>query len=43
MRMNMIKVLPGDRVLLEMSPYDLSQGRITRRFRPGETKATFGK
>src|SRR3990172_6457205 len=34
-RMNFIKVLPGDRVLVELSPYDLSRGRITYRFREG--------
>ena len=28
LRMNFIKILPGDRVTLEMSPYDLSKGRI---------------
>ena len=33
MRVNMIKVLPGDRVIIEMTPYDLSKGRITRRLR----------
>lgn len=33
MRVNMIRVLPGDRVILEMTPYDLSKGRITRRMR----------
>lgn len=33
MRMNMIRVLPGDKVLLEMTPYDLNKGRITRRLR----------
>jgi len=32
-RMNYIRVLPGDRVLVELSPYDLSRGRITYRFR----------
>lgn len=31
MRVNYIKLLPGDRVLLEMSPYDLTRGRITKR------------
>ena len=31
MRMNFIRILPGDKVLLEMSPYDLSKGRITFR------------
>lgn len=30
-RMYNIKILPGDKVLLEMSPYDLTKGRITRR------------
>ena len=29
MRMNMIRVLPGDRVTVELSPYDLTRGRIT--------------
>ena len=28
LRMNFIKILPGDRVKIEMSPYDLSRGRI---------------
>ena len=31
MRMNMIRVLPGDRVTVEFSPYDLKRGRITYR------------
>ncbi|MEI7498502.1 MAG: translation initiation factor IF-1 [Candidatus Falkowbacteria bacterium] len=31
MRMNKIRLLPGDRVRLEISPYDLSKGRITYR------------
>lgn len=31
MRMHFIKILPGDVVTLEMSPYDLSRGRITYR------------
>ena len=31
MRMNFIRILPGDRILLEMSPYDLTKGRIIRR------------
>lgn len=31
LRMNYIKILPGDRVTMEMSPYDLSRGRITWR------------
>jgi len=31
MRMNYIKVLPGDKVIVEFSPYNLTKGRITRR------------
>ncbi len=31
MRMHFIKILPGDRVKVELSPYDLSRGRITYR------------
>jgi translation initiation factor IF-1 len=31
MRMNYIKILPGDKVTVEMSPYDLTRGRITYR------------
>lgn len=31
MRMNFIRILPGDKVKLELSPYDLSKGRITFR------------
>ena len=31
MRMNFIRILPGDTVTIELSPYDLSRGRITRR------------
>jgi translation initiation factor IF-1 len=33
LRVNYIRILPGDRVLVELSPYDLSRGRITYRFR----------
>ena len=33
MRMNFIRILPGDRVKVELSPYDLSRGRITYRFK----------
>lgn len=33
MRMNFIRVVPGDKVLVELSPYDLKRGRITRRVR----------
>jgi len=32
MRMHYIKLLPGDKVKIEMSPYDLSKGRITFRY-----------
>ena len=32
MRMHYIKLLPGDKVKLEMTPYDLSKGRITYRY-----------
>ncbi|MBQ9535288.1 MAG: translation initiation factor IF-1 [Clostridia bacterium] len=31
LRVNYIKILPGDKVTMEMSPYDLTQGRITWR------------
>jgi translation initiation factor IF-1 len=33
MRKHYIKVLPGDRVLVELSPYDLTKGRLTFRFK----------
>lgn len=33
MRMFYIKILPGDRVAIEMSPYDLTKGRITYRYK----------
>ncbi len=33
MRMNYIRILPGDKVAVEMSPYDLSRGRITYRYK----------
>ena len=32
-RMHFIRILPGDRVLVELSPYDLARGRITYRFK----------
>ena len=32
-RMNYIRILPGDKVTVEMSPYDLSRGRITYRYK----------
>ncbi|PYN18506.1 MAG: translation initiation factor IF-1 [Candidatus Rokuibacteriota bacterium] len=33
MRMNHIRILPGDKVTMELSPYDLTRGRITYRFK----------
>jgi len=33
MRMHYIKILPGDKVKLELSPYDLSRGRVTFRYK----------
>jgi len=33
MRMNYIRILPGDKVKIELSPYDLNRGRITYRFK----------
>jgi translation initiation factor IF-1 len=33
MRMNYIRILPGDKVSVEISPYDLSRGRITYRYK----------
>ena len=33
MRMNFIKILPGDRVTVELSPYDLTKGRIVYRYK----------
>lgn len=33
MRMNYIRILPGDKVAVEMSPYDLSRGRISYRYK----------
>jgi translation initiation factor IF-1 len=32
-RMNFIRILPGDKVTVELSPYDLNRGRITYRFK----------
>ena len=44
MRLNFIRILPGDRVVLEMSPYDLTKGRITYRHKesssPKPTKSS---
>jgi translation initiation factor IF-1 len=33
MRMHYIRILPGDKVMVELSPYDLSRGRITYRYK----------
>ena len=33
MRMHFIKILPGDKVIVELSPYDLNRGRITYRYK----------
>ncbi|MBI4532123.1 MAG: translation initiation factor IF-1 [Candidatus Latescibacteria bacterium] len=33
MRMNFIRILPGDRVVIELSPYDLTRGRIVYRYK----------
>lgn len=33
MRMHYIRILPGDKVLVDLSPYDLSRGRITYRYK----------
>jgi translation initiation factor IF-1 len=33
MRMNFIKIIPGDKVTVEMTPYDLTKGRITYRYK----------
>ena len=36
MRVHKVRILPGDRVRLEMTPYDLQKGRIVYRFRPDD-------
>ena len=33
LRMNFIRILPGDKVTMELTPYDLNRGRITYRFK----------
>ncbi len=33
MRLHFIRILPGDKVLVELSPYDLNRGRVTYRFK----------
>ena len=37
MRMNFIRILPGDKVALELSPYDLTRGRIVLRYKNERT------
>ncbi len=37
-RMNYIRILPGDKVTVEISPYDLTRGRITYRFKQNQTQ-----
>lgn len=38
MRMNYIRILPGDRVAIELSPYDLTRGRIVLRYKSNEKR-----
>jgi translation initiation factor IF-1 len=40
LRRHRIRILPGDRVDLELSPYDLTKGRIVYRYRAGEERRT---
>jgi translation initiation factor IF-1 len=40
MRVHRVRILPGDRVKLEMTPYDLNKGRIVYRFPAGQTENT---
>jgi len=40
LRRHRIRILPGDRVDLELSPYDLTKGRIVYRYRVGEARRT---
>lgn len=39
MRVNKVRILPGDRVRVEMTPYDLQKGRIVYRFRSDDPRA----
>ena len=43
LRMNFIRILPGDKVTVEMSPYDLTKGRITWRSKQPKGKFLGGK
>ena len=38
MRKNFIRILPGDKVTVQMTPYDLSKGRIVHRYIPGKDR-----
>ena len=40
-RMNFIRILPGDKVTIELTPYDLSRGRITYRFKQSFNEIDF--
>jgi translation initiation factor IF-1 len=40
MRVNKVRILPGDRVKVEMTPYDLKKGRIVYRFRADDSRLT---
>lgn len=40
MRVHKVRILPGDRVKVEMTPYDLQKGRIVYRFRADDTRLT---
>lgn len=42
LRVNYIRILPGDRVLVELSPYDLTRGRVTYRFPSGGPRHATG-
>lgn len=43
MRMHYIRILPGDKVTIEMTPYDLTKGRITYRHREGGPTGPYHK
>lgn len=43
MRVHKVRILPGDKVRVEMTPYDLTKGRIVYRFRPGDIIGADGK
>lgn len=43
MRMNYIRILPGDRVVIELSPYDLNRGRIVLRYKNNEKRELLDK